>query len=352
MVSWLPFFHIAGLGALFEISTPVNWHVLPMARFVRDPAEWPRLVGKTRSTYTVGPSSAWAAALRALAKRPDGVDLSGLGGAALNAEMVDPDVAARIAEVCVPLGLSPTAICVHYASSEAGMVTETKPGKELRVDVVDLDELASSLRAVPPRPGHPAKRVVSCGVPYPGVEIRIGSPDEPLPERHQGEVWVRSAGVTDGYVNTERDGRFIGDWFSPGDLGYMADGELFVTGRSSEVIIRLGLKYHPEDIEQAVQSAAGVPPGRCVAFSPVGGRQEDLVVVVEVGDDQEDLAGVVSAAIVNAVGLAPSQVLLVPTGSLPTTPNGKLQRGRAREMHQRGEFPAGPGDAAAPGSVS
>ncbi len=352
MVSWLPFFHIAGLGALFEISTPIDWHVLPMARFVRDPAEWPRLVGKTRSTYTVGPSSAWAAALRALAKRPDGVDLSGLGGAALNAEMVDPDVAARIAEVCVPLGLSPTAICVHYASSEAGMVTETKPGKELRVDVVDLDELASSLRAVAPRPGHPAKRVVSCGAPYPGVEIRIGSPDEPLPERHQGEVWVRSAGVTDGYVNTARDGRFLGDWFSMGDLGYMADGELFVTGRSSEVIIRLGLKYHPEDIEQAVQSAAGVPPGRCVAFSPVGGRQEDLIVVVEVGDEQEDLTGVVSAAIVNAVGLAPSQVLLVPTGSLPTTPNGKLQRGRAREMHQRGEFPTGPADAATLGTGS
>ena len=133
---------------------------------------------------------------------------------------------------------------------------------------------------------------------------------------------MRSAGVTDGYVNTARDGRFLGDWFSMGDLGYMADGELFVTGRSSEVIIPLGLKYHPEDIEQAVQSAAGVPPGRCVAFSPAGGRQEDLVVVVEVGDEQEDLTGVVSAAIVNAVGLAPSQVLLVPTGSLPTTPNG------------------------------
>jgi acyl-CoA synthetase (AMP-forming)/AMP-acid ligase II len=338
MVSWLPFFHIAGLGALFEIATPIDWHVLPMARFVRDPAEWPRLVGKTRATYTVGPSSAWAAALRALAKKPEGVDLSCLRGAALNAEMVDPDVAERIAEVCVPLGLSPKAICVHYASSEAGMVSETKPGEDLRVDVVDLDELASSSRAVAPKAGHPVKRVVSCGTAYPGVEIRIGRPDDPRPERHLGEVWVRGAGVTDGYVNVGRDGRFMGDWLSMGDLGYMADGELFVTGRSSEVIIRLGLKYHPEDIEQAVQGAAGVPPGRCVAFSPLGGRQEDLVVVVEVGTEQDDIAGLVSAAIVNAVGLTPSQVLLVATGSLPTTPNGKLQRGRAREMHQRGEF--------------
>ncbi len=350
MVSWLPFFHIAGLGALFEITTPVDWHILPMARFVRDPAEWPRLVGATGATYTVGPSSAWAAALRALAKKPDGVDLSCLAGAAFNAEMVDPDVVGRIAEVCVPLGLSPTAVCVHYASSEAGMVTETKPGRELRVDVVDLDELASSARAVAPRPGHPVKRVVSCGTPYPGVEIRIGHPDEPRPERHLGEVWARGPGVTDGYVNVPRDGRFVGEWFSLGDLGYVADGDLFITGRSSEVIIRLGLKYHPEDIEQAVQSAAEVPPGRCVAFSPLGGRQEDLVVVVEVGPDQEDIAGLVSAAIVNAVGLAPSQVLLVPTGSLPTTPNGKLQRGKAREMHQRGEFAPSTPDVAALGA--
>jgi fatty-acyl-CoA synthase len=124
-----------------------------------------------------------------------------------------------------------------------------------------------------------------------------------------------------------------------GDLGYMADGELFVTGRSSEVIIPLGLKYHPEDIEQAVQSAAGVPPGRCVAFSPAGGRQEDLVVVVEVGDEQEDLTGVVSAAIVNAVGLAPSQVLLVPTGSLRPRPRdvpaGRVPDGPSRRRHAR-----------------
>ena len=287
----------------------------------------------------MGPSSAWAAALRALAKRPDGVDLSCLGGAALNAEMVDPDVAERIAEVCVPLGLSPTAICVHYASSEAGMVTETKPGKELRVDVVDLDELASSSRAVAPRAGHPAKRVRSRGTPYPGVEIRIGSPDEPLPERHQGEVWVRSAGVTDGYVNTGRTDRFLGDWFSTGDLGYMADGELFVTGRSSEVIIRLGLKYHPEDIEQAVQNAAGVPPGRCVAFSPVGGRQGDVVVVVEVGDEKEDSTGPSAPPSSTPSGWPLPRSCSYLRGRCRRPQRQAPARPRPAQMHQRGEFP-------------
>jgi fatty-acyl-CoA synthase len=350
IVSWLPFFHIGGLGPLFEVVTPVDWHVLSMERFARDPAEWLRLVARTRACFTVGPSSAWEAALRGLARGPEGVDLSCLKGAVFNAETVDPDVAGRLAEVCVPLGLEPRAINVHYASSEAGMVSRTEPCEQLRVDVVDLHELARSSRALAPKPGHPSKRVVSCGVLFPGVEVSIGSPTDPLPERHLGEVWVRGDGVTDGYVNTTTGGLFMGDWFRIGDLGYMAEGELFVTGRSNEVIVRLGQKYHPEDIEQAVQHATSIPPGSCVAFSPLEGRQGDVVVVVEAGTSTGDLAGEVSAAITNAMGLTPSEVLLVPKGTIPTTPNGKLQRARARQMHHLGELATLAVDVAPPGS--
>jgi len=340
IVSWLPFFHIGGLGPLLEVAAPVDWHVLPMARFARDPAEWLRLVARTRAGSTFGPSSAWAAALRGLAKRPEGVDLSCLKGAVFNAETVDPDVAARIAEVCVPLGLEPRSINVHYASSEAGKISHTEPCEQLRVDIVDLDKLARQSRALAPRPGRASKRVVSCGVLFPDVEVAIGSPSEPFPERHLGEVWVRGPGVTDGYVNTAAEGLFEGDWFQVGDLGYMAEGELFVTGRSNEVVVHLGQKYHPEDIEQVVQRATSLPPGSCVAFSPLEGRQGDLFVVVETPTHAGDLAAQVSAAVTNAIGLTPTKVLLVPRGTIPTTPNGKLQRARAREMHHRGELPA------------
>jgi fatty-acyl-CoA synthase len=340
MVSWLPFYHIGGLGALFEVAAPAHWHFLPMARFVRDPAEWLRLVGRTGARSTVGPSSAWAAAVRALARKPEGTDLSCLKAAIFNAEMVDPDVVGRLLDVCGPLGLAPGSIGVHYASSEAGMISRAEPGQDLRVDVVDLDELARSSRAWPAPAGRPFKRVVSCGVAYPGVEIRVGHPGAPRRERHLGEIWVQGAGVTDGYVNAAGEGSFVDGFLRVGDLGYMAEGELFVTGRSNEVIVRLGQNYHPEDIEQAVQRSTGQPPGSCAAFSPLGGRPGDLVVVVEEVTGAGDLIGVVSTAIVDAVGLAPSQVLVVAKGTLPTTPNGKLQRGRAREMHQRGEFSA------------
>jgi fatty-acyl-CoA synthase len=348
IVSWSPFYHIGGLSPLLEFVTPVDWHILPMGRFVRDPAEWLRLVGKTRADLTYGPSSAWAAALRGLAKRSEGVDLSCLKDATFNAETVDPGVAERIAEVCVPLGMDPRAINVHYASSEGGMISHTEPCETLRVDLVDLEELAGSSRALAPELGRPFKRVVSCGVAYPGASVRVGSPTEELPERHVGEVWVRGEGVTDGYVNTCSEGLIVGDWLRVGDIGYMAEGELFVIGRSNEVIVRLGQKYYPEDIEQAVQRATGIAPGSCVAFSPLEGYQGDLIVVVETDTSPRDLASRVSAAITNAIGLTPSQVLLVPSGRIPTTSNGKLQRGRAREMHHRGELASPPADVDSP----
>jgi acyl-CoA synthetase (AMP-forming)/AMP-acid ligase II len=271
-----------------------------------------------------------------------------LKGAVFNAETVDPDVAERIAEVCVPLGMQPRAINVHYASSEGGMISYTEPCEALRVDLVDLEELASSSRALAPEVGRPFKRVVSCGVAYPGASLRVGSPTEELPERHVGEVWVRGEGVTDGYVNTSSEGLIVGGWLRVGDLGYMAEGELFVTGRSNEVIVRLGQKYHPEDIEQAVQRVTGIAPGSCVAFSPLEGYQGDLIVVVETDTSPRDLASAVSAAITNAIGLTPSQVLLVPSGTIPTTSNGKLQRARAREMHHRGELASPPADVDSP----
>jgi acyl-CoA synthetase (AMP-forming)/AMP-acid ligase II len=206
------------------------------------------------------------------------------------------------------------------------------------VDTVDLEELAASSRAVAPAAGRPAKRVVSCGTPCNGVEICIGHPGKRMPERRVGELWVRGAELTDGYVNASSEGLFEGAWARTGDLGYLAEGELFVTGRSKEVIVRFGKKYHPEDIEQAVQRATGLTPGSCVAFSPLEGGHGELVVVVEGRTGQDDLAAVAAGAVLNAIGLAPSEVLVVPPGTIPRTPNGKLQRGQARQMHSRGEF--------------
>jgi acyl-CoA synthetase (AMP-forming)/AMP-acid ligase II len=267
-----------------------------------------------------------------LSRKPDHVDLSCLSRAILLAEVTDPAVVDRMREMCPAIGLSPESIAASYASSEAGPISQTKPGTPVRIDTVDLVELAGSARAAPAKPGLPAKRVVSCGPLKAGVEVRIGSLSAPLPERRLGEVWVRGPGVADGYLGIDAADSFQAGWVHTGDLGYMAGGELFITGRSDEVVVHLGKKYHPEDIERAVQDATGLPPGRCVAFSSLDGGQGDLIVVVEADPGSPGVAAIVKAAVANAMGLTPSRVVLVRAGTIPLTANGKLQRSRAREI--------------------
>jgi fatty-acyl-CoA synthase len=165
----------------------------------------------------------------------------------------------------------------------------------------------------------------------------MGAPGRPLPEREVGEVWVRGPGVTDGYVNLRDTESFAGGWLRVGDLAYMDQGELFVTGRSDEVVVHLGEKYHPEDIERAVLQVTGLSPRACAAFSRQNRQAGELVVVVE-ADHRPDLPRRASAAIADAVGIAPSEVVVVPHGTVPTTPNGKLQRSKLRQMHAHGEL--------------
>jgi len=331
-VTWFPFYHIAGLGTLFEVVTPVNEHLVSMKRFLADPVSWLRLVSETRAAYAVSPSSVWSRVLDGLARDPDGIDLSHLERLVFNAEMTEPDVLARLGEVCRPLGLRPGVIAVHYASSDAGMISKTPLDEDPRVETLDLAELVSSGRAIPAVKGAPCKAVVSCGRPYPGAEICVGHPHSPLPERLEGDVWVRGPGVTDGYLNTDSKGRLIDGWLRLGDLGYIADGELWVTGRADEVVVLHGEKYHPEDIEWAVSRDTGLGSGRCAAFARRDGEPGGFIVVLEREGAPGDLADRASAAIVNAIGIAPVAAIVVTPGTIPTTPNGKVQRAKLREL--------------------
>lgn len=343
-LGWLPFFHDNGLfGYLVRpLLMSSSGHVLPTERFARVPREWLRLATEVGATFTSGPPSGWSAALRASLAEPEGIDLSTLRLGVLAAETVEPDLVGRLAERGPALGLRAESLAVAYGLAEATLtVTITPPGSGIRIDEVDLDALGAGVGS-PAVPGSRSRRVVSCGRPLPGLELRIAG-EEPPGDRRVGEIQVRGPTVMDGYLGRSAPAAFADGWLRTGDLGYLADGELFFVGRIKDVVVVLGRTYPAEDLEWAAARVAGVRAGRCVAFS---GGDGHVVVVVEPepSADPGALAASVRNAVVDATGITSTRALVVPRGTIPKTTSGKLRRHALREAFEAGGLP----DAVAP----
>jgi fatty-acyl-CoA synthase len=336
VLNWGPFFHDLGLFANLAQPAAIGAtvHQLPTDLFAGDPAEWLRLVSATRATITVAPSAAFGSALRAVARRGERVDLSSLEAALFAAESVDPAVARRLLDSADDLWLDPRALGSTYGLAEAVMaVAYSTVGTGLRLDRVSLPELTGAGRAVP-SDGDPVKTLVSCGPPR--MDLRIGAPGGDLPERHVGEILVRGASSMSGYAGPGAEDPFAGGWLRTGDLGYIAGGELFVTGRQKDVMIAMGHNYYPEDFEWAAARVEGIRPGRCVAFNLSGG--EEVVVLAETanGAGHDDLVRRLRSEISLVVGVPPDEVVLLPPGRVEKTTSGKLRRGAMREAYLSG----------------
>jgi fatty-acyl-CoA synthase len=342
IVSWTPFFHDLGLFA--NLVQPgfsgAIVHQLPTERFARDPAEWLRLVERTRAALTVGPSTAFGSAVRAAGRRAESPDLSSLEVAYFAAESVDPDVAWRLAESAGGFGLDPRALGSTYGLAETVMaVSYSTAGTGLGFDRISLQELGSAGVAVPAGDG-PERVLASCGPPL--MDLRIVDRDGgEVSERHVGEIQVRGPSVMSGYVGADVPDPFVDGWLRTGDLGYLAGGELYVTGREKDIVIATGHNYYPEDFEWAAARADGVRPGRCVAFSLPG--TEEIVVLVEAreGGRSGSLALKVRQSIANAVGVAPSNVVVLAPGTVEKTTSGKLRRAAMRDVYMSGALGAG-----------
>ncbi len=340
MLSWTPFFHDLGLFPnLVQVAfTGAISHQLPTERFARDPAEWLRLVEATRAALTVAPSAALGSALQAASRRDERIDLSSLDVAYVTAEGVDPEVSRRMVDSAERFGFRPDALGAAYGLAEAGAVSFPYVGTGMRIDRVSLDELTASGVAAPAGDG-PVRSMASCGPPL--MDLRISGPDGILPEGHVGEIQVRGAAVMSGYIGAGVPEPCIDGWLHTGDLGYLADGELFVTGRAKDIVIAMGHNYYPEDFEWAAARTDGVRPGRCVAFNVPD--SEDVVVLVEArdGEASEGLEREVRRSIADAVGVSPSQVVVLPSGTVEKTTSGKLRRAAMRDMYVRGDLSVG-----------
>jgi len=300
-----------------------------------------RLAGEVRATLTSGPASGYRAAFSQGRRHPEGIDLSTLRFCEIGAEAIDPDTVDLMIDAGRSFGLRPEALGGGYGLAEATLgLALSRVDQGIRIDEVDLERLTREGRAVPAR-GASTKRVVSCGAPLPGATLRIRGPEGDLPERRVGEIQARSPAVMIGYLGEGVEQPFEEGWLCTGDLGYLAGGELYVVGRSKEIIIAYGQNHAPQDIEWAAERVEGVRPGRVVAFAGSHSPEGEVLVALEPGP-KADLAALprrVRESVSDVIGIAPRRVLLVARGAIPKTTSGKLRRSAVREAYERGTLP-------------
>jgi fatty-acyl-CoA synthase len=342
-ISWTPFFH--DLGLFLNVLPAAVWglrgHHLPTDRFAREPAEWLRLAEATRASLTLAPSSAFGSALRALERRGERVDLSSLDVIRFAAEAVDPTTLHRLTEAASRLNIRPDALGSSYGLAEVVLaVTYSTPRSALRLDIVSVDTLAAEGVAAPAAAG-PSRTLVGCGTPKMG--LRIAGPAGGLPERHVGEILLHGDSMMSRYVGPGAPDPFVDGWLRTGDLGYMADDQLYVTGRVKDMVVVMGGNYYPEDFEWAAGRVPGVRPGRCVAFARPD--SDEVVVLVESTGERDPAAleRAVRSAAADAVGLPPREVVVLPPGTVQKTTSGKLRRTAMRDAYAAGALAVGAG---------
>jgi fatty-acyl-CoA synthase len=314
--------------------------------FLSRPVLWAELMSRHHATITTAPNFAWAVLARQLTRiEPGTLDLSRLRVAGNGAEPIDPATMSAFTDTAARFGLRPEAVNCCYGAAESTLVISMSAlGDPMLVDVVDAVELEQHRRAVPATAATAGvRRLPMLGRPFPSVEVRVADDnDKPLDERQVGRLQLRGESVTDGYVTPggfeparDRDG-----WLDIGDEGYLAGGQIVVCGRRKDVIIMGGRNIYPTDIERAAAGVQGVRDGNVAAIRLIAGEgqaRESFAVLVEsraFGDEaaEKHIGREVTARIVAEIDVRPAVVRVLPPGSLPKTPSGKLRRGAAHAL--------------------
>jgi fatty-acyl-CoA synthase len=313
--------------------------------FLKRPTAWLDALSRYRGTISFAPNFAYELCLRRVKPSQIGsFDLSRWRVAGCGAEPVRAEVLHAFAGQFAPAGFHASAFVPSYGLAEHSLaVTFSRGG--IRVDTVDGDRLVRDSIAAPVVNGHAGRRtirLVGCGRPFPGHDIRIVDEDgRPLPERRVGEIVARGPSVMAGYFENPgataealRDG-----WLRTGDLGYIAGGELFVCGRTKDLIIRQGRKYHPPDLESAIADVEGLRPSGIVVFGVNHVEDADEVVAVleaRASSAPDAIVDHVRRRMRETAGIEIDRVVVAPPGTIPRTTSGKVRRTETRARFQAG----------------
>jgi 1-acyl-sn-glycerol-3-phosphate acyltransferase len=358
-ISWLPLYHDMGLiGAwLTLLLHGVPLVVMSPLAFLTRPERWLQAVSKYKGTIAAAPNFAYELCVRKISdKAMEGVDLSSWRVALNGAEPVNPETLERFTSRFSKFGFRRESMLPVYGLAEASLgVTFPPLYRGPKVDRVERETFTTQGRAVPSKAeDETAITFVSSGMALPRHEVLIADKaGDEAPERTEGFLWFRGASATSGYYKNDEataalfaggpaNGSGEYPWVNSGDRAYQADGEIYITGRVKDIIIKGGRNLYPHEVEELGSRVEGIRKGCVVAFGlkGEGTGTEKLVIVAESREEDRGKRAAVVASINEEVskglGLPADRVELIPPGSIPKTSSGKLRREETKQLYLAG----------------
>ncbi|MCC6827911.1 MAG: fatty acyl-AMP ligase [Novosphingobium sp.] len=349
-VSWLPWYHDMGLVGCFlsPIGNQFSVDYLKTEDFARRPLAWLDLISRNPgNSVSFSPTFGYDICARRVSSQTnvaERFDLSRWRIAGNGADMIRPDVMQNFVNVFADAGFKASAFLPSYGLAEATLaVTLMPPGEGIRVELVEEERLSGSPRDLS-RPAR-YRAIVNCGKPVRDMIVQVrGENDQPVGDHHIGKVWCRGTSLMHSYYrDPEATAACMADgWLDTGDMGYMADGYLFIVGRAKDMIIINGKNHWPQDIEWAVEQLPGFHQGDIAAFAVETENGEEVPAVLvhcRVSDPAErrKLHDEIRDKVRSITGMN-CVVELVPPRTLPRTSSGKLSRAKAKKLYLSGEI--------------
>ncbi len=327
--SWLPLYHDMGLiGCVFPaFSIPGTMVLIPPEVFLQRPILWLQCISKHRAFISPAPNFAYAYCVQRIKdEQLEGLDLSCWKMALNGAEAVAPKHLRAFQEKFKSVGFHANALCPVYGLAEASLgVSFSSPDTPFTAKKFDREILQEG-RVVERNDGI---ELASVGQPLPfcNVEIRDNNGSK-LPTNQIGNIWISSPSLMQGYLN-DAPSAIENGWHNSGDLGFFHEGELYIYGRSKDVIVLGGQNHAPQDLEMAVDGLSGVRTGCAVAVGHQDDEGERIFLFVETLKGEsipEDLAEQCKSSVSRETGVNCDLIILVSAGTLPRTSSGKLRR--------------------------
>jgi natural product biosynthesis luciferase-like monooxygenase protein len=361
IVSWLPLFHDFGLvySVLQPIYSAIECVLMAPSTFLQRPVRWLEAISRFRGTHAPAPNFAYDLCVRAITEeQKSGLDLSCWSSAINAAEPVRKSTMDRFLAAFACTGVKPTVFLPAYGLAESTLlVTRHDEAQPLCVAHVRTSDLLQQRVVVAPAEDRETTRaLVGSGVFHSDTQVSIVDPEsrEPCPAGKVGEIWVAGPSVAAGYWGREDETKKTfgahlaagaGPFLRTGDLGFLHDGQLFVVGRSKDVVILRGSNYPPQDIEATVESSAGaIIPNAVAAFGQEVDGEERLVVVAEIDGragrrvDSAEVAAAVRRAVSATHEITVHAVVLIEPRTIPKTTSGKIQRSACRSAYESGQL--------------